>query len=112
MRVEDGELVALVLQEPRLGLDLELEPVRALGGVAAADVALGDAVTEGDEAARLVRRLLLRVLAQLRAHLLRDYHQTVRSIDAATSSASQKPAEISFQPASARTQTTTASGSS
>src|SRR5215210_3776080 len=61
VRVEDGELVAVVLQEPRLRRHVELEPIRRGGGVAAADVALGDAVAHDDEAAGLVRRLLLGV---------------------------------------------------
>ena len=35
MRVEDGELVAVVLEEPELGRHLELEAVRRSGGVVA-----------------------------------------------------------------------------
>ena len=62
MRVEDGDLVALVLEEPRLGVDLEVEAVRALGGVPAADVALGTTVPEKDDPAALVRGLGLGVL--------------------------------------------------
>ena len=44
MRVEDGELVAVVLEEPDLGVDLELVAVRRLEPVAAADVLPRDAV--------------------------------------------------------------------
>ena len=62
MRVEDGELVALVLEEPELGVDLELEAVRRCGRVVAALVALRDAVAEDDEATRLVRVLSSRML--------------------------------------------------
>src|SRR6476619_3080086 len=112
MRVEDRQLETLVLEEPGLGRHLELEAVRRGGCVAAADVALGDAVAEHDEPAGLVRRLGLRVGAQLRPDLGRDHHQTVRSIDSATSSASQKSADRYFQPPSARMQTTTPSSSS
>src|SRR5262245_2379516 len=113
VRVEDGELVAVVLEEPDLGIDLELVAVRRREPVAATDVALGDAVAEDDQAAALVRRLLARVLAQLREHRLRDYLHSVRSIDSSTSSARQNSAERYFQPPSASTATTFApSGSS
>ena len=57
MRVKDGELVAVVLQEPVLGLGLELEAVRARGRVAPGDVALGGVALEDDQAAGLVRLL-------------------------------------------------------
>ena len=46
VRVEDGQVEALVLGEPHLGVDLELEPVRRGGGVAPGLVALGPAVAE------------------------------------------------------------------
>src|SRR5439155_15583801 len=58
MGVEDSQLVAVVLEEPDLGVDLELVAVRRLEAVAPADVALGDPVAEDDQAAALVRRLL------------------------------------------------------
>ena len=105
--VEDGELVALVLEEPHLGVDLELVAVRRGEPVAAADVALGDAVAEDEHAAALVRRLLGGVGVQLGADRGRDYHQSVLSIDSSTSSALQKSPERYFQPPSASTATTT-----
>src|SRR5688572_2283947 len=40
MRVEDGELVTLVLQKPSLGIDLEIEAVRAGVPIPAGDIAL------------------------------------------------------------------------
>src|SRR6476619_2487951 len=100
MRVEDRELVALVFQEPVLGLGVELEAIRARGRVAGGQVALGLAVVEHHQAAGLVRLLG------------RDHHQTDSSITASGSGASQKGAERYFQPASARTATTTPSSSS
>ena len=60
--MDDRELVALVLEEPEIGIDLELEPVRGLGGVAARLVAVGDAVAQDEQAAALVRQLPPRVL--------------------------------------------------
>ena len=57
MGVEDRELVAVVLEEPRLGIGVELEAVRARGGVPRGDVALRDAVAERDQAAALVGAL-------------------------------------------------------
>jgi hypothetical protein len=56
--VEHGELVALVLEEPRVGRDVQLEPVGRRGGVHACHVPLRDSVLQDDEAAGLVRRLL------------------------------------------------------
>ena len=112
MRVEHRELVALVLEEPRVGIDLELEAVRRLERVAPSHVALRAAVAKHDQTARLVRRLVARVLRELRANLGRDHHQTLSSIARSTSSASQNGAERYFQPPSARTQTTTPSSSS
>ena len=55
--MEDGELVAVVLQEPGLRIDLELEAVGRGGHVATRHVVDGDAVLEDDDAARLVRSL-------------------------------------------------------
>src|SRR5918996_623199 len=110
--VEDGELVALVLEEPRLGVDVELEPVRGLGVVAARGVVVGHAGAEGDHSAGLVRLLCAGVLGELRTDRPGDYHQTERPIASSTSSASQKPAERYFQPPSARTHATTPSSSS
>ena len=67
MRVEDGELVALVLEEPRLGIDVELEAIRGFRGIAAGNVALGDAVAKRHETARLVRSLGLGMVGELPA---------------------------------------------
>src|SRR5437868_4047756 len=61
MRVEDGELKALVLEEPDLRVELERVAVRRRCRVTTGDVALGDAVAQDDDAARLVRRLRARV---------------------------------------------------
>ena len=63
--MEDGQLVAVVLEEPVLGLGVELEAVRARGGVARGEVALGDAVAQRDQAAGLVRLLRARMLLEL-----------------------------------------------
>jgi len=113
MRMEDGELVAVVLEEPELGAHVELEAVRRRGGVPAALVSLGDAVLEDDQPACFVRLFLARMLHHRPAHGGGHlYHQSVRSIDVATSSALQKSALRYFQPASASTQTTTPSSSS
>src|SRR5919106_6726714 len=112
MRVEDGELVALVLEEPDLGVDLELEPVRGLRSIAAPHVLVRDSVAHQQDSTRLVGGLRLGVLRQCPPNFGGHYHQTVRSIDRSTSSASQKSAERYFQPASASTQTTTPSSRS
>src|SRR3954452_14677808 len=107
VRVEDGQLIALVLQEPVLRLGLQLEAVGARGRVAAGDVALRDSAPERDQAARLVRGLRLGVSAQLGADLDGDHHQTAASSSSsACASSCQKPADRYFQPASARTATT------
>ena len=55
MRVEDGELVPLVLEE-EVGrvARAQLEAVRALEGVLGAEVPLCDALAERDEPAGLV----------------------------------------------------------
>ena len=79
MRVEDGQLVALVLEEPDRRVDLELVAVRRGERVPAAHVALGDTVAEDEQAAALVRRLLGGVRAQLGADRGRDYHQSTAS---------------------------------
>ena len=113
VRVHHRELVALVLEEPDLGVrHAQLEPVRRGGVVDPRHVPLGDAVLEDEQPARLVRRVRPRRAPDRQARRVGDYHQTVRSIDSSTSSASQKSAERYFQPASARTQTTTPSSSS
>src|SRR5262249_10178316 len=112
MRVEDGELVAVVLEEPELRIDVELEAVRRRGAVAPALVPFGDAAAQDDQATRFVRVLRLRVRDKPPAHGGRDHHHRLRSIDASMSSAVQKSALRYFQPASASTQTTTPSSSS
>jgi hypothetical protein len=70
VRVEDRQLVALVLEEPGLRRDLESEAVRRRLGVATALVADGLAVAQDDEPAGLVRRLFARMLCQLSANRL------------------------------------------
>src|SRR6476619_3777170 len=112
VRVEDRELVAVVLEEPNGGIDVQLEAVRGGRTVAAGFVAFGLAVTEDDDTAGLVRRLGPRVLLERAAHLGSDHHQRSASISPSTSSASQKEAERYFQPASARIATTTPSSRS
>src|SRR5262249_25489603 len=112
VRVEDGELVAVVLEKPALGLDLELEAVRARGRVAGREGALGHAAAERDQAAGFVRLPPPRVLLARGADRGRDHHQTASSIARSGSAASQNGAERYFQPASARTATTTPSSSS
>src|SRR5437867_12199251 len=112
MRVEDRELEAVVLQEPRLRIDVELEAVRRLERVPPGHVALRTAVAEHDQSAGFIRRFRAGVVRQLGAKLGRDHHQTLSSIARDTSAASQKSAERYFQPPSARMQTTTPSSSS
>src|SRR5581483_507730 len=112
--VEDGELVAVVLEvedEARVRC-AQLEPERARGGVDAGQVALRDPAPEGEEPARLVRRFVLGVPFQLAANRRGHYHQWPCSIACSASGASQKSAERYFQPPSARMQTTTPSSSS
>src|SRR5436190_1876628 len=108
MRVEDGELEAVVLEEPHLGIDVELVPVRRRELVPAAHVPLRDAVAEDDHAAALVRRLLGGVRMELLPDGRRNHHQSVASIDSSTSASAalQNGAERYFQPPSARTQAT------
>jgi hypothetical protein len=72
VRVEDRELIAVVLQEPDLGRDLEREPVRRALGVASAFVADRLAVLQYEQPAGLVRRLLARVTLELGANGERD----------------------------------------
>src|SRR5262249_19953787 len=100
---------ALVLEEPELWIDLELEAVRRLGAVAAPLVSLGDPVPKDEQAAALVGQFLAPVGRDRLAHRGRDYHHSLLS---SISSPCQKPAERYFQPPSARTQTTTPSSSS
>ena len=108
--MEDGELVALVFEEPHRRVDLELVPVRRRQRVPAADVAVGDAVPEDEYAAALVGRLVGGVRVQLGPYGGRDHHQSTAS---SISSPLQNGAERYFQPPSARTATTTEpSGSS
>src|SRR6266536_568773 len=108
MGVEDGQLVAVVLGEPHLRVvELELEAVGRGRRVTAGDVSLGDPVAKEDQPTGLVRRFSLGVSSECLPHRGGHYHQTVRSIDASTSSASQKSAERYFQPPSASTPTTT-----
>src|SRR5262249_50670584 len=106
--VEDGELVAVVLEEEvvrRSGA--ELEPVGAGGVVRPPQVALGDAVPEGEETAGFVRSFRLRVVFELPRDGGGHYHQWPRSIEVSGSESAQKSADRYFQPASARMQTTT-----
>src|SRR6266571_8675226 len=112
--MEDGELVAVVLREPDLGVvELELEPVGRRGGVAAGHVSLGNPVAKENETACLVGGFCLGVRSQRPPHVGgHNHHQTVRSIARSTSSASQKSAERYFQPPSARIATTTPPSSS
>ena len=61
--MEDGQLEAVVLEEPHLGVvHAEVEAVRRRRRVDAGDVPLCDAVAKHEEAAGLVRRLGVRVL--------------------------------------------------
>ena len=71
MGVEDRELVALVLEEPDLGIDLEPEPVGRRLRVSAALVADRAVVAEQDEATGFVRRLLGRMALELAPQLSR-----------------------------------------
>src|SRR3954470_3227430 len=106
MRVEHRELVAVVLGEPQLRVrQLELESIRRRRLVRPRLVALRPPVAKEEQPARFVRRFALGVRDELCAHAAGDHHQTVCSIEASTSSASQKSADRYFQPASARTAT-------
>src|SRR5262245_52272483 len=109
MRVDDRELPALVLEEPEVGIDLQLEAVRRLGGVASGLVPVGDSVAQHEQAAALVGELPSCVLSQRLAHGRGHYHHSLLS---SISSPCQKPAERYFQPPSARMHTTTPSSSS
>src|SRR3954451_21758433 len=110
--MEDRQPVALVLEEPDFGIDLELEAVGRGGEVSARFVALRLTVAKHDHAARLVRSVGSGVFLEGGADLGADHHQRSASISASTSWASQKEADRYFQPASARTATTTPSSSS
>src|SRR5262249_26135655 len=106
--VEDGELVAVVLEEEvvrRSGA--ELEPVGAGGGVRPPQGAVGGAVPGGAGAAGVVRRFRLGVLFVLPPAGGGHYHRWPRSIEVSGSGSAQKSADRYFQPASARMQTTT-----
>src|SRR5215469_2072658 len=107
--MDDCELVTLVLEEPEVGVDLELETVGRLCCVAGGLVAVGDPVAQHEQPAALVRQLPLRVLGERLADRRRDYHHSLLS---SISSPCQNPADRYFQPPSARTHTTTPSSSS
>jgi len=70
--VKDGELEAVVLQEPDLRRDLQAKPVRGRLRVAPPLVANGLPVAQNDEPAGLVRRLVSRMLQELGADLGRN----------------------------------------
>src|SRR5262245_66013693 len=106
MRMEDSQLVALILEEPDGGIDVELVAVRGLEPVPAAHVPLSDFVLEDEDAAALVRRLFLRVRAQLRPDRGWDYHHSTGS---SLSSPVQKGAERYFLHRSVRSAEATAS---
>jgi hypothetical protein len=72
VRVKDGELVAVVLQEPDLRRDLQAKPVRGRLGVTAPLVPDGLTVAQDDQPTGLVRCLRSRVLQQLGADLGRN----------------------------------------
>src|SRR4051794_12752830 len=110
MRMEHGELVAVVLEEPHVGIDLQLVAIRRRERVAAAHVALGNAVAQHEHAAAFVRGLLLGVRAQCRADRGGDPpHSLLPSI----SPPCQNGALRYFHPPSASTHATTdSSGSS
>jgi len=95
MRVEDGELVAVVLEEPQLGVDVELEAKRRLEPVSPALVADGLPIAEDDQPAGLVRRLLPCMRLERVAHGGGDHHQTLASIASSSSDSGscQKSAE-------------------
>src|SRR4051812_50119592 len=109
MRMEDDLLDVVRDLRPHERVDVQLVAVRRRELVHAADVLDRDTVADEDEAAALVRRLLLGVRAQLRAHLRRDHHQsTAPSI----SSPVQNGAERDFQPPPPSPATTTAAAGS
>jgi hypothetical protein len=72
VRVKDGELVAVVLQEPDLRSDLEAKPVRGRLRVPAPLVPNGLTVAQDDEPTGLVRCLRSRVLQKFGADLGRN----------------------------------------
>src|SRR5262249_7236052 len=110
VRVEDHLLQVVGNLRPHDGVDVELVAVRRRELVDAADVLDGDAVTQKNQSAARVRRLLGRRRSQFRRDRRRNYHQSTAS---SISSPAQNGAERYFQPPSARSVTTTApSGSS
>ena len=112
--MEDRELVALVLEEPVSGVDLELEAVRRGGGVAAADVALRRRRRAGRRARTPRSAPPSRACASSSRANARPGSPPDGSLHRALDvrRASQKSAERYFQPPSASTQTTTPSSSS
>jgi hypothetical protein len=76
VRVKDGELVAVVLEEPDFRRDLQAEPVGGRLCVAAPLVANGLASAQDDEPAGLVRRLCSCVFQELGANLGRNPQRT------------------------------------
>src|SRR5262245_53837128 len=111
MRMNDCLLWNVVVDvRPRHCVDVELERVERLGGlVFARDVLDGRVPVEEQQPAGFVRKLRPGMLGDRLPDGRRDHHQTVFSIECSTSppSASQKSAEMYFQPPSARIVTTT-----
>src|SRR5579884_578137 len=110
VRVDDRELPAVVLEEPELRLDLQLEAVRRRRCVPARLVAGGDALAEDEQPAALVRQLRPRMRRDRLPHGRGHGHH--HSFASSTAPPSQKLAERYFQPPSARMQTTAPSSSS
>ena len=79
-------------RETRRRGDDELEPVRARGSVLAGDVALGDAVSQPDHTARLVRLLPLGVLGDLGTYARGNHHDAGACVSAAALAQSARPA--------------------
>src|SRR4029077_10885882 len=79
VRVDDGELVALVLQEPEVGVDLKLEPVRRLGRVPARLGAVSDTVAQDEQAAAFVRELPSGVVGERLPYGRWHYHHNLLS---------------------------------
>src|SRR4029079_7122857 len=110
MGVHDRQVVAVVLEEPDLGVDLELESVPRPGGVSPGLVPDGDVFAQDEQAAGLVRSLRARVLGDRPANLVGDYHQSL--VASSPRSPFHRGAERYFQPPSARTHATTPSSRS
>ena len=70
--MKDGELEAVVLQEPDLRRDLQAKPVRGRLRVPAPFIPDGLTLAQDDEPTGLVRRLVSRVLQELGADLGRN----------------------------------------